>query len=121
MTATKYTRWLATFAAVLTLVVVALGAWTARKRVKVQGERQLRILGWTAWSGALVNGILQWHGAFQGTSQPWGLTVGAGAMGALAILPHALDAFISAHRAFMRTRYGTVALVPVPNGLMVRF
>ncbi|MFN4292018.1 MAG: COX15/CtaA family protein [Permianibacter sp.] len=28
MTATKYTRWLATFAAVLTLVVVALGAWT---------------------------------------------------------------------------------------------
>ena len=28
MTATKYTRWLATFATVLTLVVVALGAWT---------------------------------------------------------------------------------------------
>jgi hypothetical protein len=92
---------------------VALGAYTARKRARVDGYKAVRLLGWTSWSFGLANGVLQWYEAFHGNSQPWGLTVGLGALGALATLPLAIDAFVSGRRASMRRYFHAVSLGPL--------
>lgn len=94
---------------------VALGAWTARKRTGVEGYKALRVLGFAAYSGVVGNGILQWYLAFQRESQPWGLTVGLGALSVVATLPEALDAHVSGRRARGR-RYGVS-----PGGFTLRF
>jgi hypothetical protein len=96
----------------LSAPIVALGAWTARDRGQVEGYKQLRWLGWTTWTFALANGVLQWVEAFDGQSQPPGLTIGLGALGALALLPLSLDAFASAHRASMRKRF-RISFTPI--------
>jgi hypothetical protein len=115
----KVTRglWLGTVT--LSSPFVALGAYTARKRARVDGFKGVRLLGWTSWSFAMANGIVQWVEAFRDQSQPWGLTVGLGALGAMATLPLALDAFVCARRATMRRFLGSVQLGPM--ALRVRF
>ncbi len=109
--------WLGT--ATLSSPIIALGAYTARKRARVDGFKGVRLLGWTSWTFAIANGILQWYEAFQGQSQPWGLTVGLGALGAMATLPLSLDAFVCARRATMRRFLSNVQLGPL--SLRARF
>lgn len=102
--------WLGTLT--LTAPIIALGAWTARRRAEVEGYKQLRWLGWTSWTFAVANGGLQWYQAFHDRSLSPGLTVGLGALGALSLLPLSLDAFVSARRATMRARF-RIAFVPI--------
>ena len=99
--------------------IIALGGWSARKRAKVQGYKSLRLLGWSSWSFAVANGILQGYEAFHDESQPWGLTVGLGALGVLATLPLSFDAFVCARRARMRGFLTSMRVSPF--GLSARF
>jgi hypothetical protein len=108
--------WLGTLT--LSVPFVALGGWTARHRADVEGFKQLRVLGWTSWVFGIANGILQWYGALHDDTQPWGLTVGLGAVGALAVLPLALDAVVSGQRASMRSRW---RIGMGPRGVIVTF
>jgi hypothetical protein len=108
--------WLGTLT--LSVPFVALGGWTARHRADVEGYKQLRVLGWTSWVFGIANGILQWYETFRDDTQPWGLTVGLGAVGAISVLPLALDAFTSGRRASMRKRW---SVGMGPRGVSVRF
>lgn len=94
--------------------VVALSAYLARRGSDYQGYRGLRTLGWVAYGAAVSDGVLLWYSAFHDMRLPAGLTIAAGAIGVFAVLPHALDAFVSGRKARRR-------LALAPSGLGVRF
>ena len=58
--------------------IVAFTGYLARRRRPVQGVRSARRLGWTAYSAAVTNGVLQWAGAFRHERSPVLLTVSGG-------------------------------------------
>jgi hypothetical protein len=102
----------------LALPIVAIGSYTTRKRARVEGVRGLRTVGWTAYMGALGNGIAQWYLVFMDARPSTGFTVGVGALSLMAFLPHAFDAYISGRAARAK---GLARLSPGVNGLLVRF
>lgn len=95
--------------------LVALSSWTARRHAGFAGYRGLRRLGWVAYGAALADGIVLWYAALEGTPMPRALTIGTGVLAAFALLPHALDAYVSGRRA---RHGGRIVLGP---GLGVRF
>ena len=84
---------------------VAIMAWYTRSRAGVEGFSGIRSWGWTAWSGAMINGALQWALVFNDRPVAPALTIAGGAMGALAASIHAFDAFATARRAQLRFDY----------------
>jgi hypothetical protein len=102
----------------LSVPLVALGSHTTRKRARVDGYRGIRILGWTGYAGALPQGVALWYGALRGIELPKVLTIGAGVMSLMAILPHAFDAYVASRRARNK---GLARLVPGPQGFGVVF
>ena len=58
--------------------------------------------------------------AFSGSENPRFLTIAAGAFGALALLPHALEALSAAH-ALRSKRFRSATVKASGTGLMVRF
>jgi hypothetical protein len=110
--------WLGTFA--LSTGVVALSSGLARRELRgaSSGSKAARNLGWTAFALALADGAILWGGAFKGFDHMQALTIGAGAIGAFALLPHALDAYLAGRG--LRARQ-MVSVQPAVNGLRVRF
>ncbi len=102
----------------LSVPIVAIGSYTTRKRARVEGYRGIRTLGWTSYVGALSNGIAQWYLVLIDAKPTPGFTVGVGALGLMAFLPHAFDAYVSGRAA--RTK-GLASMRPTPNGFAVRF
>jgi hypothetical protein len=98
---------------------VAVSGWSARRRMKVQGYKQLRVLGWTTWTLALANGVLQWYESFHHEQPPVAITMVLGGLGALALLPLSFDAFASGHRATMKARIG-LGMLPGGAGMSLR-
>ncbi len=98
--------------------MVAIGSLTSRRRARVEGHRGIRAFGWTAYSGALSNGILQWYQVLVDTHPKPGLTIGLGVASLFAFLPHAFDAYIAGRGARLK---GLARISPTPNGLAVRF
>jgi len=98
--------------------LVAFSSFLARRQAHYAGYKGVRRLGWIAYGFAISHGIVQWYGAFHDFPTRPGLTVLAGSMGALAVLPHALDALLASRQA-KRPRLGRVALAPM--GLAVQF
>ena len=109
--------WLGTM--VLAPPIVGLTAYLARRGRAVQGVRSARRLGWTAYSAAVTNGVLQWYGAFHAERSPVLLTVSGGFFGVLCLLPLAFDALVSARSA--RTSAPQARFVPGISGMGVRF
>lgn len=97
--------------------LVALSAFTARRHSSFAGYKGLRSLGWVSYGAALSDGVLLWYSAFRDLRMPPALTVAAGAIACFALLPHALDALISARKA----RFGGFALHASPRGIGVTF
>ncbi len=102
----------------LAVPVVALGSYTTRKRARVEGFSGLRVVGWSAYLGAVGNGVAQWYLALVDARPTPGFTIGVGALGLMAFLPHAFDAYASgrAARAKVLGRWR-----PTTNGVAVRF
>jgi hypothetical protein len=94
--------------------LVALSGWTARRQAGFAGYRGLRQLGWIAYGAAIADGIVLWYATLEGTRMPPALTVGAGVIAVFALLPHALDSYVSGRRA---RHGGRVALGPGLVGL----
>ena len=99
--------------------LVALSAHLGRRGSRFRASPTVRRLGWGAYAAAMTDGVLLWSGTFRDFSAPRGLTIAAGAIGALALLPHALDALLSARNAQMQ-RF-RARLSPSPSGLAVSF
>lgn len=110
--------WLGYFA--LSTPLVALSAYLARKQYGGDSGagQATRNIGWIAYSLAMADGVLLWVGAFKRFGNTDVLTIGAGAIGACALVPHALDAFVAA-RGITSRRF--TRLEPMANGLRVRF
>ncbi|HEY6876830.1 MAG TPA: hypothetical protein VI299_02380 [Polyangiales bacterium] len=99
--------------------LVALSAHLARgPGAATESSKAARNLGWTAFALAMTDGLILWAGAFRGFTHVDALTIGAGAIGAAALLPHALDALVESRSMKVRRIGG---LEPVANGLRVRF
>jgi hypothetical protein len=84
---------------------VAIMAWYTRSRAGVEGFSGIRGWGWSAWSGAMINGALQWALVLKDREVAPALTIATGAMGALAASIHAFDAFATSRRARLRFYY----------------
>lgn len=102
----------------VSLPIVALGSHLTRKHTKVPGYRGIRVLGWTAYGGALSNGVVQWTAAFRDYRQPWGLTIGAASLSALGLLSHAFDAYVCGRQARLKSLAG---FTPTADGFVLRF
>jgi hypothetical protein len=99
--------------------LVALSAHLARNSMgSSEASKATRRVGWTAFAFALTDGAILWAGSFRGFTHVDALTIGAGAIAVLALLPHALDALV-AGRALRVRRFGS--LEPMANGLRLRF
>lgn len=98
--------------------LVAFSSFLARRGADYPGSKAVRRIGWLAYGIAITHGIVQWYGAFRDYPTRPGLTILAGSMGALALLPHALDA-LNASRHARRPRIGRVVIAP--TGLSLRF
>ena len=99
--------------------LVAFSAWLARRESGHHGYRGLRRFGWVAYSSAIAHGIYQFYGALHDERTPRGLTVLGGSMAALALLPHALEAFMAGRHVRAR-RFGA-HVAPTGTGFRVRF
>ncbi|MET0283942.1 MAG: hypothetical protein ABW352_05710 [Polyangiales bacterium] len=110
--------WLGYFT--LSTGVVVLSSMLAHHELGGTSERSkaTRSVGWTAFALALADGAILWAGAFQRFENVDALTIGAGAIGACALLPFALDAYVAGRGLRARS---LVSLEPAPNGLRVRF
>ncbi len=110
--------WLGYFA--LSTGVVALSSALARRELGGTSEsgRGSRNVAWSAFAIALADGAILWAGSFQGFPNMDVLTIGAGVIGTVALLPHALDAWLAGRG--LRSRH-MVSLEPAANGLRVRF
>lgn len=100
--------------------LVALSAWLARREGGSDGFLALRRFGWLSYALAVSDGALLWSSAFNGGENPRFLTIAAGAFGALALLPHALEALSAAH-ALRSKRFRSATVTASGTGLMVRF
>ncbi len=96
----------------LSVPTVAILTWLTRRRAHVPGFAALQGWGWAVWTGATLNSALQWALVLDDRRISPGLTIAAGAMGALGSTIHAFDALATARRAQMRLDYhlGPVAL-----------
>jgi hypothetical protein len=97
---------------------VAFGAYRARRHRRVAGTRSARRLGWVAYTAAVSQGVLQLTLTAQGTKIPAGLTIASGLFGALALAPHAFDAWVGVRGARLR---GRAFIRPTLTGLHVQF
>jgi len=97
--------------------LVALGAYSARRGSVVLEGRRVRGLGWAAYAGAIGGGVGQWYGAFHDTQASPALTITVGALGAIAVLAQAWDAYLCARHARLRS----LRLGFSPRGLALRF
>lgn len=102
----------------LAVPVVAIGSLTSRKRARVQGLKGMRTLGWTAYTGVLGNGALQWYLVLTDSQPRPGVTIGLGAAALLAFLPHAFDAYVAGRASRLK---GLASLRPTANGFAVHF
>jgi hypothetical protein len=109
--------WLGTLA--VSTPLVALSAHVARKGGGGAGYKGLRRGGWLAYALSVSDGALLWAGVFNGVPRSGVLTVGAGALGVFALLPHALEA-LHAARA-LRLRRFMQRLHSSASGLTVEF
>ncbi|HEX5660839.1 MAG TPA: hypothetical protein VFX59_26780 [Polyangiales bacterium] len=98
--------------------IVALSAHLGHRALGGSSSKAARGLGWTAFALALADGAILWAGAFQGYEDVDLLTIGAGVIGACALLPHALDAYVAGRGLRARSM---VSLEPSASGLRVRF
>jgi hypothetical protein len=109
--------WLGYFT--LSTGVVVLSSMLARRELGSSGaSKGTRSIGWTAFALAFADGAILWAGAFQRFESVDALTIGAGVIGACALLPFALDAYVAGRGLRARS---LVSLEPAPNGLRVRF
>lgn len=92
--------WLGTLA--VTTPLVALSAHVARKAGGSTGYKELRRVGWLAYALSVSDGALLWAGTFNDVPRARILTIGAGAIGVFALLPHALEAFHAGRSLRMR-------------------
>jgi hypothetical protein len=98
--------------------LVALSAHLASGPGGASGAgKATRQLGWTAFALAFTDGLILWAGAWHEFGDLDVLTIGAGAIGVVALLPHALDALVAARDMKVRR----LALQPTANGLRLRF
>jgi hypothetical protein len=100
--------------------VVALSAHLAHRSLGASSEarKATRSIGWTAFALAFADGAILWAGAFHGRTHVDALTIGAGAIGACALLPHALDAYVAGRGLRIRQM---ASVEPLGTGLRVRF
>jgi len=102
----------------LTVPLVAIGSYTTRKRARVEGVSGLRLVGWSAYLGAVGNGAAQWYLVLVDARPTPGFTIGLGVLGLMSFLPHAFDAYVSGRAARSK---GLARIMPTTNGLAVRF
>ena len=102
----------------LAVPLVAIGSYVTRKRARVEGVSGLRIMGWSAYLGAVSNGAAQWYLVLVDVRPTPGFTIGVGVIGLMSFLPHAFYAYVSG-RAARSKRFARIT--PTTNGLAVRF
>lgn len=96
---------------------VALAGWTARRRTRVQGYSAVRKLAWTAYGGSIALGVSQLFAAMNDTRTSRGMTLAAGALGVLSVLPLSFDSYVCARQS----RLAGLRLVVTPLGVAGRF
>ncbi|MDB4991632.1 MAG: hypothetical protein JWN04_6810 [Myxococcaceae bacterium] len=99
--------------------LVAFSVWLARRESGFEGYKALRALGWLSYACAMTDGALLLSNAFQHDESPRLLSISAGVFGALALLPHALEA-VNAARSLRMRRIRT-RLTATGTGVMVKF
>jgi hypothetical protein len=99
--------------------IVALSAWLGRKGGSYRGYAGLRRVGWVAYGLTVSDGVLLWYGALKGYDMPAYLTISAGVLAVLALLPHALDALTTSRLS--RARRFSARMRPSPHGLALAF
>jgi hypothetical protein len=98
--------------------LVALGSFITRRQCDVKGLPSARTLGWVSYAGASATALASWVYALDGYPPSRGLSIGIGAIGALALLPAAFDAYVASHQS--RAVGLQLVLGPVTS-LRVRF
>jgi hypothetical protein len=106
-------------ALVTTAPLVALSAHLARRASGYEGVKAVRRLGWFAWGLAASDGALLWAFTFADFPRSSVLTIGAGALGAVSLLPLALDALAGGRS--LRVRRFVARIEPRAGGLALRF